>query len=89
MLNELMNEGSGYAVKAIKTSKPIFHIFRSASSRRLFAVHLTDNKENSLGVLKDSLTFDEAQECMLQYQQITNVVEVEDATEIESESEPV
>lgn len=62
--------------------KPKYNIFRSDSSRRLFAVHLTDNKENSLGVLKDRMTFEEAQECMLEYEKITNVIETEEVTEV-------
>lgn len=75
-----MQNLSTHAKAALQIKEPKFNIFRSSSSRRLFAVHLTDNKENSLGILKDCLTFDEAQECMLQYQQIHNIVESEEVT---------
>lgn len=60
----------------MKTYTPEFRIFRSTRSRRLFAVHQVDSKENSIALIKDSMAFDEAQETMLQLLEIKEVVAV-------------
>lgn len=69
----------------LSIKKPTYRIFRSERGHRLFALHATDSKENSIGVIKDSMTFEEAQECMLEYEEITNVVQIEEVKKIETE----
>lgn len=50
----------------LKTTKPEFRIFRSTRSPSLYSVHQVDSKENSIAVMKSDVSFDKAQETMLQ-----------------------
>ena len=41
-----------------------YRIFRSSSDKKLFAVHTVDSKENSLGIVRDFLQFEDASDML-------------------------
>jgi len=64
-------------VKNMKFTKPLFRIFRSSKSNSLYAVHLVDKREDSICIMNDELSYEQAQDYMLEYSQLQNVVETE------------
>jgi len=83
LVNLIAQTQSLIGVHMIKTTKPEFRIFRSTRSRSLYSVHQVDSKENSLVVMKSDVSFDEAQETMLQLNKIEAVVAISSSVEFD------